>query len=257
MGFPSRQSLSAVRRSALLRRAGLLAAFLSAFSTGWAAPVSYTSGYRAKVLPTETAGTEAQPLWYLQTHEGDVAAVDDGILSASTMQAADETNRLQFWQIGQDGEREYGTPSNSWANPAGGSTVDFTVKVKESKSDDIATSGVPGGFEIQAAGGGYAINFYFDTQGITAWGATTTVDDIHPNGEFTTYRIVLQNGRAALYEAGKDPPIFSDLAMRSAPENFDVINFGTVTTSTSGAWELTFLGWSNHIAEFSPPPASP
>ncbi|CAN5792724.1 hypothetical protein BH09VER1_BH09VER1_19160 [soil metagenome] len=216
--------------------------------------VAYTSKYEPRLLPSETEGTKANPVWYFQTHEGGISNTSHGVLSASTMHCP-ESDRLQFWQIGLDGEKEYGNPVESWtAATAEGVTIDFTIKVTDSHSDDIATSGVPGGFELLAASNGHAINIYFDTKGITAWGARITMDDSHQNTEFKTYRLVIQDGKASLFEAGSNAAIFSELTMRPTAEGYSAINFGTGTTTTSGAWELSFLGWNTKVAQLAPPP---
>ncbi len=184
-----------------------------------------------------------------------MATVSGEVLTASNFDAADQAARLQFWQIGMDGDREFGRPAEAWTEGSqDGITVDFTIRVNDGRSDNKAESGVPGGFELMVANQGYGINLYFDKQGITAWGAKISTDDVHENTSYCTYRLVIQGGKASLYEAGNESAIFSDMAMRSGAETFNVIAFGTITSTLSGAWDLAFLGWNSGKAELTAPP---
>lgn len=229
---------------------------LNIFTTVFAEPITYTGEYDANVLPTDTEGSSNHPLWEIMAQEtGAATHIEGDALVASTTESSG-TNML-FWGIGDNDGRLVGT-NQAWSiNPENGVTVDFRIQVTATKPHKNTESRLDGGFMIQVVDGERGVNFYFSPSGITAQGASISKSDpMNLSTGYTNFRITMQDGKASLYQAEFETPIFSDIVGTETLRGYNRIIFGDFTSDFSGSYNLKFIKWNNTLANFSAP-ASP
>jgi hypothetical protein len=220
-----------------------------------AAPITYDSWYTADALPTASGGTIQDPSFQYSSIGTVSATAADGLLSASTMPGA---ANQQFWRVGSyttgGNTTNYGT-QNAWSmDNATGGTVDLTLQVTGSTTATPAT-GPQGGFTIFVGNNSHYAVLFFNTTGISFSGAATAANTTHVNTMLQTYRIVFQDGKLSLYEAGNNTALFANLAM-TATLGLNYMYWGDGASAVSGSYNLGFIGWDN-TANFSAPPVNP
>lgn len=227
-------------------------------NVAWAGSVAYTSEYLGDVPPTATKGTLANPAWEEKVGGANsVAELDGRALVASTMDAAGPNT--QFWVIGDSDGSLAGTPEAWSVSSPTGATVDIRIQVTAAKANKEHTPEQAGGFMIQVADGDRGVSFYFGPDRIIATGATsyTSTQPLDLSTAFTTFRITMQDGRATLYMADMDAPLFSGIEGTATLLGYNRLLFGDFTSAYSGAYRLAYIKWNNGTAEFSAPPADP